>query len=191
VGDAEFAKHPIGAGPFKWTDYQQDVYVNVEAVEDHYRRVPQVKTLNCKFLTEGSTIIAMFKSGEADVVQIPFWNYPEVRNDPKLRTIWSKFTFGPSLIFYDLAFPSEPSPFHDVRVRRAASYAINRKAICEKVLHGAAEPWGDIFAPYQPGCDPNLKPTPYDPEKAKALLREAGYANVLIRPFLTVYLEIR
>lgn len=41
VGDEEFAKHPIGAGPFKWVDYQQDVFINVEAVEDHYRKIPQ------------------------------------------------------------------------------------------------------------------------------------------------------
>jgi ABC-type transport system substrate-binding protein len=59
----------------------------------------------------------------------------------------------------------------------SASYAINRKAICERLLHGAAEPWGDILAPYQPGFDPNIKPTSYDPEKAKALLKEAGYPN--------------
>jgi peptide/nickel transport system substrate-binding protein len=177
VGDAEFAKHPIGAGPFRWIDYQQDVFINVEAVEDHYRKVPQVKTLHSRCVTEEATIMAMFKSGEADIVQLSSATYPEVKNDPKLKVVWSKFVCGPSVLFFDLAFPNEPSPFHDVRVRRAVSYAINRKVICEKLLHGAAEPWGDLLAPYQPGCDPNLKPHPYDPEKAKALLKEAGYPN--------------
>jgi peptide/nickel transport system substrate-binding protein len=100
-----------------------------------------------------------------------------VKNNLELKIIWSKFTFAPTLLFCDLAFPNESSPFHDARVRRAASYAINRKVICEKVLHGAAEPWGDIFAPYEPGYNPDLKPDPYDPEKAKALLKEAGYPN--------------
>ena len=81
------------------------------------------------------------------------------------------------LSYADLAFPNEPSPFHDIRVRHATSYAINRKAICEKVLFGAAETWGDIWSPKHPGYDPNIKPVPYDPEKAKALLKEAGYPN--------------
>jgi peptide/nickel transport system substrate-binding protein len=177
VGDAEFARRPIGAGPFRWVDGQQDIFVRAEAVEGHYRKTPSVKTIQFKFMTEPTTTMAMFKAGEADIVQIPNESLPEVQNDPKYRITWSKKVFAPSLLFCDLAFPNEPSPFQDVRVRRAASYAINRKAICEKLLHGAAEPWGDILAPYQPGFDPNIKPTPYDPEKAKALLKEAGYPN--------------
>jgi peptide/nickel transport system substrate-binding protein len=177
VGNEEFAKHPIGAGPFKWIEGQQDVSVTVEAVEDHYRQVPKVKTLDCRFLTEEPTIMAMYRAGEADVVQLGLATYIELKNDPKAKVVWSKYTFGPTLVFYDLGFPNEPSPFNDIRVRRAAFMAINRKAICEKVLHGAAEPWNDLLAPYQPGARPNLKGYPYDPEKAKALLKEAGYPN--------------
>jgi peptide/nickel transport system substrate-binding protein len=177
VGDAEFAKHPIGAGPFRWMDGQQDVFVDLEAVPDHYRKVPAVKTVHIKFRVDPATLLAMFKAGEADVVKIPVSNFQEVKNDPRLRIVWSKFYYGFNLLFCDLAFPNEPSPFHDIRVRKAASLAINRKAITEKVLHGAAEPWGDIYCPNQAGFDPTIKPTPYDPEKAKALLKEAGYPN--------------
>ncbi len=177
VGDAEFARHPIGAGPFKWVDGQQDVFVDAEAVEDHYRKVPSVKTVHVKFIQEGSTIMAMLKSGEADIVQIPRENIPDVKKDPKLRIIWAKYVYAPTLAFFDLAFPDTPTPFSNMKVRQAASYAINRKAICEKVLNGSAEPWGDLFAPYHPGVDLNAKPDPYDPQKAKALLKEAGYPN--------------
>lgn len=81
MGDEEFAKHPIGAGPFRWVDYQQDVFVNAELVEDHYRKVPEVKTVQIRFVFEPATIMAMFKSGEADVVQLPILNIPEVRKD--------------------------------------------------------------------------------------------------------------
>jgi peptide/nickel transport system substrate-binding protein len=177
VGDAEFAKHPIGAGPFKWVDYQQDVFANLEAVPDHYRQVPSVKKLHYKFRVDPATLMAMFKAGEADLIRVPVSNLPELKNDPKLKVAWSKFCYGWSLLFCDEAFPNEPSPFHDIRVRRAASYAINRKAICEKLLYGSSEPWGDIYSPTHLGHDPKIKPDPYDPEKAKALLKEAGYAN--------------
>jgi len=167
VGDEEFAKHPIGAGPFKWVDYQQDVFVKAEAVEDHYRKVPYVKTLDFKFSVDPATLMAMFRSGEADIVRLPLSVYPQVKDDPKFRVVWAKYCSGPALAFADLAFPNEPSPFHDVRVRRAVSYAINRKAICEKLLHGGAEPWGDLFAPYEPGCDPILSPFPMIRKKPK------------------------
>ena len=177
VGDAEFAKRPIGAGPFKWVDYQQDVFAKVEAVEDHYRKTPNVKTIDFKFAVDDATLMAMLRAGEADVVQLPLTTYVQVKDDPKLKIVWAKYVSAPALGFADLAFPNDPSPFHDVRVRRAVSYAINRKAICEKVLHGSAEPWGDIYAPYNIGVNVDLKPDPYDPEKAKALLKEAGYPD--------------
>jgi peptide/nickel transport system substrate-binding protein len=177
VGDAEFAKHPIGTGPFRMIDFQQDVFANLEAVPDHYRKVPSIKKLHWKFRVDPATLVAMFKAGEADMIRIPVPNFPEFKNNPNFKIEWSKFYYGFSLVFLNLAFANEPSPFHDIRVRRAASYAINRKAICEKLLNGTAEPWADIYAPFQPGFNPNLKPTPYDPEKAKALLKEAGYPN--------------
>jgi peptide/nickel transport system substrate-binding protein len=177
VGDAEFAKHPIGTGPFKWVDYQQDVFVKAEAVTDHYRKTPSVSTVEFKFAVDEATIMAMFKAGEADLVGLPVATFTEVKKNPKLGIVWSRFIYVPTLLFGDLTAPDKPSPFKDVRVRQAASYAINRKGICDNILHGAAEPWGDIFAPYEPGFDPKIKPTPYDPAKAKALLKEAGYPN--------------
>jgi peptide/nickel transport system substrate-binding protein len=177
VGDAEYAKHPIGAGPFKWIDYQQDVFVKAEAVSDHYRQIPSVKKLHLKFRVDPATLMAMLKSGEADIIKVPFSNISEVKSDPKLQIVWSKNTYTEVLMYFDLAFPNEPSPFHDIGVRKAASYAINRKAICEKLIHGAAEPYADIYSPNHLGFDPTLKPTSYDPEKARALLKEAGYPN--------------
>lgn len=177
AGDAEFAKHPIGVGRFRWVDYQQDVFIRAEAVEDHYRKIPQVKTVEFEFGVDDPTLMAVFKAGEADVVQLPVTLYKEVMNDARFRVKWAKFIAAPALGFGDLAFPNESSPFHGVRVRRAISCGINRKAICEKLLQGAAEPWGDIFAPFNPGYDPNVKPFPYDPGKSKALLREAGHPN--------------
>jgi peptide/nickel transport system substrate-binding protein len=179
VGNDEFAKHPIGAGPFRWVDYKQDVYVEVEAVENHHFQTPQVKQIRFMCVPEDVTRMAMLKAGEADLIALPVRTFMEIKNDPGLRIVWSKFTNMDSLAFYDLYTPGTKSPFADLRVRRAASYAINRKAICEKVLHGASEPWGDILAPYEPGADPAIPIPAYDPEKAKALLKEAGYAQGL------------
>lgn len=175
VGDKEFAAHPIGAGPFKLVDFQQDVKIKVEAVEDHYRKPPEVKTLTVLFVAEHTTRMAMVKTGEADIVGGAPVLFTQVKSDPNLKLAWSKYTVVTPLYFCDVAFPDKPSPLLDVRVRKAISYAIDRKGICEKVLQGVPEPWGDLYAPYQPGYDPSIKADPYDPEKAKALLAEAGY----------------
>jgi peptide/nickel transport system substrate-binding protein len=177
VGDEEFAKHPIGAGPFRWVDYKQDDYVEVEAVDNHYWQTPHVKSIRFVCVPEDATRMAMLRAGEADIAALPVRTFIEVKDDPNVKIVWSKFTHMDTLGFADLAFPKDRTPFFDVRVRRAASYAVNRKLICEKVLHGASEPWGDIYPPYMPGYDPKIPIPTYDPEKAKFLLKEAGYPN--------------
>ena len=175
VGDKGFADKPIGAGPFKWVNYKQDEWFKLEAVTNHYRKSPEFNTIKFLCVPEHSTRLAMLKSGEADIVNLIAPQVPEVKAEPNLRIILAKYLAGVSLGFADLAFPQEPSPFHDIRVRKAASLAIDRKTICEKILFGCAEPLGEAIPPVALGFDPSIKPDPYGPEAAKALLAEAGY----------------
>ena len=177
VGDKGFAEKPVGAGPFKWVEYEQDVYWKVAAVADHYRKTPEIKTLKCIYVPDHSTRLAMLQSGEADIVALIPPHVPVVESDPNLRVVYSKYPVLQTLSFADLVDPDTPSPFHDLRVRKAASLAVNRKAICEKVLYGSAEPYGEILAPITLGYDASIEPDPYDVTAAKALLAEAGYAK--------------
>jgi len=163
VGDAGFAKNPIGAGPFRFVDYKQDVFYKVEAFTDHYRKVPNVKTVVYTNVQEDMTRISQLKTGEVDIVKLPYATFWQVAKDPNIRIQFSKFAYLATLAFYDLPFPKEPSPFHDIRVRKATSLAINRELICKKVMHGLDTPWGDMLAPYHAGYDPGIKPPPYDP----------------------------
>ncbi len=177
VGDKGFAKNPIGAGPFKMVDMKQDRQINVVARTEHYRKIPSVKEVSLKYVPENATRLSILQAGEADIVMIPHAHIDTVRKNPDLRIAWSKYGNMRTLIFSQLAFPDEPSPWHDIRVRKAAAYAINTKVIAENVYKGAAIADGNIVAPYHPGYDPSIKPHPYDPEKAKKLLTEAGYPN--------------
>jgi peptide/nickel transport system substrate-binding protein len=177
VGDDGFAKKPIGAGNFKWVDYEQDQWYLLEAVKDHHRKIPEIKTLKFVFVPEPSTRLAMLRAGEVDIAHLSPPHVPLVKADPNLRVDYSRAIQGTVLAYADLAFPKEPSPFHDIRVRKAASLAIDRAAICEKVLFGLSELWGDTISPITLGADPTIKPDPYDPEQAKKLLAEAGYPN--------------
>ena len=177
LGDAEFAKNPMGAGPYKFIKYKQDIFFDVVARDEHYRKVPHVKYLHYMIVSEAATRLAMLQTGEGDVVGIVAAHIPVVEKDPNCRLGWSKYTYLRNICFYACAFPDEPSPLHDIRVRKAVAYAINKKAICKHVLLNTGEPWSGCLAPYHAGFDPTAKPTPYDPEKARALLKEAGYAK--------------
>jgi peptide/nickel transport system substrate-binding protein len=177
VGDAGFADKPIGSGPFKWVDYKQDQFMTMEAVPNHHRKSPEFKTLKIVYVEDNSTRLAMLKAGEADIIALTGAHIPQIKADPNLKLIQIKHTIGQTLGYADLPFPEEKSPFQDIRVREAASLAIDRKGICDKILFGGAEPYGEVISPYSMGWDPNVKPDPYNPERAKKLLAEAGYPN--------------
>ena len=177
VGDVEFAKKPIGAGPFKVLDIKQDVHVKVEAVNNHFRKTPNVKYLNDLHIAESATRFAMLKAGEADLSWADPPTYQACVKDPTLTIAMSKYTYMRTIAFYDLGFPDEKSPFRDLRVRQAVAHAIDYKGITKYVLHGTAEPVADILPPYGIGFDPSIKGYEYNIKKAKALLKEAGYPN--------------
>jgi peptide/nickel transport system substrate-binding protein len=177
VGDDGFADKPIGAGPFKWVDYKQDQWLKVKAVKTHYRKVPEIKSLKFIYAPNASTRLAMLKAGEVDIAELISPQIPQVESDPNLRVVLGKYRQGFVLAYADLAKRKGPSPFYDIRVRKAASLAIDRKTICDKILFGNAEPYGEVLSPVTLGYDSSIKPDPYDPETAKALLTEAGYAD--------------
>jgi peptide/nickel transport system substrate-binding protein len=177
VGEDEFAAKPVGSGPFRWLEYKQDQYWKIEALPKHHRQAPGFKTMTIMYVPDHSTRLSMLRAGEADIAVLAGPHIPVVKSDPNLNYVQVNHTVGISLTYCDMANPERKSPLQDIRVRKAISMAIDRATICEKILYGGASPWGEVLCPYNLGYDPNVKPDPYDPEKAKALLAEAGYAN--------------
>ncbi|MBL7176749.1 MAG: ABC transporter substrate-binding protein [Desulfobacteraceae bacterium] len=175
IGDKALLDRPIGCGPFKLVKFNYNAWIEAEAVPDHYRKPPEIKNIRLAFVAENATRMAMLKTGEADIITLSGTQLPEIKTDPKLRLVTSPYAYLDAFEFYDY-HNKTPGPFDDIRVRQAADYAIDRKAICDKVLNGAAQPYRGILAPYHAGFNPALeKPTKYNPEKAKKLLIEAGY----------------
>jgi peptide/nickel transport system substrate-binding protein len=177
VGDQAFSEKPVGTGPFQWLEYKQDVFFKLGAVQNHFRKTPEIKTLTVRFVPDATTRLAMLKAGEAEIVQLDAASIPIVKSDRNLKPFFIKHTQGFGLWFCDLVTPDKPSPFHDVRVREAASLAIDRAIICEKILFGGAEPVKDFMAPLTMGYSPTAIVDSYKPEKAKALMASAGYSD--------------
>ena len=177
VGDEGFAKMSLGAGPFKLVKFEENIRWEAEAVADHYRHPPEIKTFVELIVPEDSTRLAMLKTGEADIAHIRGVLIQGVKDDPNLKLVMNRHTYLQTICFYDLEKPEVPSPWHDRRVRLALDYAIDRETICNVIGFGQCVPWAGCLAPYHAGYDPNLKPVPYNPEMAKKLLAEAGYPN--------------
>lgn len=175
VGDDGFKKHPIGAGPYKFVSHSPGVELVLEAQESYWRQVPHVKRLVFKSVPEATTRLAMLIKGEADIVYtLPGELAEQVRQDKRLTL---QVNYPPTPFWLDFPSKWDPkSPWHDRRVRLAANYAIDKQAINEAETLGFSKLTGSIVPHRLPYALP-LEPYPYDPTKAKALLKEAGYAN--------------
>src|SRR5437867_7860276 len=175
VGDDGFKKHPVGLGPYRFVSHTPGVELVMEAFEDYWRKVPHVKRLVYKSVPEATTRLAMLKKGEVDLAYLlDAPQAQEVKRDP---TLTLAFSGGIGTFFLDFFDQWDPkSPWHDRRVRQAASYAMDRRSLSEAETLGASKPAGNIVPRNFEFALP-LEPDPYDPVKAKQLLVEAGYPN--------------
>ena len=177
VGDDGFRKHPIGAGPYKFVSFTPGVELVLEAFEGYWRKTPSVKRLVLKVIQEEATRLAALKNGEVDIVySIRGELAEEARKTPGI-TLKPVVLAGP----FWLAFVDQwdaKSPWHDERVRKAASLAIDRENINKALTLGYSKLTGsvipDSFAYYWKPPKPV-----YDPAQAKKLLAAAGHANGL------------
>jgi len=173
VGDDGFKKHPIGAGPYKFVSQKEGIELVLEAYAGYWRKPPHVKTLILRSVPEDATRLAMLKTGEADIAYAMMGEMAEeVQRDPKLRLAHSE---GKGIFFIIFNEQGDPkSPWHDLRVRQALNYAIDRQALSEQQTLGASPPAGNIVPRAFEFALP-IEAYPYDPGKAKQLLTEAGY----------------
>jgi peptide/nickel transport system substrate-binding protein len=175
VGDDGFIKHPIGAGPYKFVSSKPGVEVELEAYTGYWRRVPNVKTLMMKSVPESTTRAVMLKTGEADISYVLDGPDAEaIQKDPRMQVVASKH----ASIFW-IEFTEQwdaKSPWHDKRLRLAVNLALDRKRINEAACLGFCPPAG-VIVPRVMDFALQVEPLPYDPQKAKQLLAEAGYAG--------------
>src|SRR3989454_4803328 len=175
VGKDGFLKHPIGLGPYKFVSNTPGIELVMEAYEGYWRKMPSVKRIVYKSVPESTTRLAMVKRGEVDVAYLlDAPQAEEVKRDPTLKLAFSGGIGTFYLDFFDQWDPK--SPWHDRRVRLAASYALDRKSLSEAETVGASRPTGNVIPRKFEFALP-IEPPLYDPAKAKQLLAEAGYPN--------------
>ena len=175
VGDEGFSKAPIGAGPYRFVSVTPGVEMVLEAFDGYWRKAPSVKRLVFKSVPEETTRAAALKRGEVDIAY--FLNGPvaqDIRRTPGLKLTAARTNAVFFLDFVDQWNPK--SPWHDQRVRLAASLAVDRKAINEAESLGFSGLTGNIVPRHMEFALP-IDPHPYDPKRAKQLLVEAGYPN--------------
>ena len=169
---AEFSKKPSGTGPFRITKVVPGQYAEMTRNETYWdkARIPKLDKLVVYPMPESTTRVAALRSGQVDWIEVP---PPDAI--PSLRQAGFQISLWPYPHTYPYAFNClEGSPFADVRVRRAMNYAVDREGLV-KLLNGSAKPAAGLYPPDDPIFGNPANKYTFDPDRAKALLKEAGY----------------
>lgn len=190
--DFNNGKNAIGTGPFRLGAYRPGDRAELVRNDAYWGRKPHWQTVAYRFIPNDGARVAALLAGDVALIEaVPTTEVARLRKDPKLsvvetssnrivflwfdrsRTGATPFVKGPN------GEELDKNPFHDLRVRQALSMAINRPAIVERVMENAAIASGQYLPPGSYSYVPGLNPPGFDPQKAKALLAEAGYPNGL------------
>ncbi len=175
VGDEGFKKAPIGAGPYKFVSFTPGLELAMDAFDQYWRKKPSVPHLHFKVIPDESTRLAALKRGEIDIAYSIRGELAEEIERTKGLSLKPTVIQAPFWLYFADQWDAN-SPWHDARVRLAASLAIDRKSINQALTLGHSRVTGSIvpdnFEYYWQPPEPI-----YDPAKAKKLLAEAGHPN--------------
>lgn len=165
----EASRHPVGTGPYRFAEWKSGEYIALERNPDYFGEQPYYDRLVWRFVPEALTRVAMLESGEVDVVvAVPALEIPRLQDNPGI-------TVEPVELNRNMyiAINCQRPFLDDKRVRQALNYAVDKEAIIDGILRGLGKKEDS------PMCSPawGYRPTgeyPYDPDKARQLLAEAG-----------------
>ncbi|SEB65398.1 peptide/nickel transport system substrate-binding protein [Nitratireductor aquibiodomus] len=178
VGPKGFGQKPIGTGQFLLTEWSKDDRIVMDLNPDYWGEPPKgFDKLVWKTVPEANARAAGLKTGEYDLaIAIPVIDAIEIENLDGVDIYSGDVSRVFQLTLSSL--PQHEGPVQDKRVRQALNYAIDKQAIIDALYYGKAKLLnGQVILPSQPGYDPEMRDYPHDPEKAKALLAEAGYPD--------------
>jgi peptide/nickel transport system substrate-binding protein len=169
LGPEGFSRAPVGTGPFAVVSWVPGK-ITLKAFKDSWRK-PQVDRLEILAIPETAGRLQALLSGQVDV---SMGLGPELR--PTIEAGGGRLQAGNRGVIYVLGFQTmKGGPLADARVRRAFNYAVDKQRLVDTFLDGAVKVASQGAVSTAFGFNPDVKPYPYDPAKAKALLKEAGY----------------
>ncbi|MFT3689091.1 ABC transporter substrate-binding protein [Paenirhodobacter sp.] len=173
---AALATHPVGTGPFRFAEWARGDHVTLTAWPGYWGAKPALHSATFRFISDPTAAFAAVMAGDVDA--FPSYPAPETlaqfEADPRFKVMVGT-TEGETLLAMN------NRKLTDVRVREAIAHALNRQEIIDGAMYGYGTPIGTHFAPHHPDYIDLTALSAYDPEKAKALLAEAGVTDLTLR----------
>jgi len=170
----DFATNPVGTGPFRFVEWRKGEKLVMEANPDYWGGPAKLKQVIYYPIAEDATRMAAVRTGEVDIADgVPPEEISSLKAEPHLEVFKTLSNDNVCIRTY----VEGDAPRCDPRVRKAMLMAIDREAIVSTILQGVGAAARSVVSSALPFFNPNLEPYPYDPERAKALLAEAGYPD--------------
>ncbi|HYK73742.1 MAG TPA: peptide-binding protein [Pseudoneobacillus sp.] len=174
LGTHEFnTKNPIGTGPFKFVEWKEGEYVKVEAFDEYFEGRPYLDTVTYKIVGDPNSAIAQLQAGDVNFfAKVPPQDFKTVKEFPGLKMV-----DGQALAYTYLGYNQKKDMFKDKKVRQALTMAIDRQTIVDQVMDGDGAVAHVPESPLSWAYNEDVPKFDYDPEKAKQLLKEAGWED--------------
>jgi peptide/nickel transport system substrate-binding protein len=175
------SRNPVGAGPFRLTDWVRGERIVLERNEGYWGKRPTVGKIIFQIIPETATRVAMLRAGQLDIAYSPTpADVPALEADPNINVFRPLST---RMIF--MGMNTQKGFTKDKRIRQAFNYAVDKEAIAQKLMFGVAEPLDAPLPPSIFGHARMEKQYDYDPEKAKALLKDANFPQDAVIKMIT------
>jgi len=172
----DFSNQPVGTGPFILEKWQHDNQVILKRNQNYFDKAPEIATLIYRIIPEDAQAVALFETGALDILEIPRPELNRFQTDPKFK---DQVIEQQELNSYYLGLNCSRPPLDNITVRCAISHAIDKHKIVEKLFNNRVT---ESYGPIPPGIRGYSLPKeryPYDPNRAKALLKKAGFEKGL------------
>ena len=168
-----FNRNPVGTGPYRFEEWTPQQSIVITANDDYFLGRPNLDRVVLKIVPDRTNLITQVKTGEIDL----YPKFPPHAFEDLSSTKGLKVLRVPSRVYYYLGWQGENPLFADREVRRALTMAIDRESLVSSLLYGSGRVIHGPILPFLWAWDPDVPAIPYDPEKAKQMLAEAGWVD--------------
>lgn len=176
LNKADFSRHPIGTGPYKFKSWNTQESIELVSNHEYFEGRPCIDRYIYRIIPDEATIFLELQTQGVDSTGLTPLQFTRQTDNKFFKTNYRKFkypSFGYAYLGYNLKDPK----FKDKAVRQALNYAVNKDEIIDTIFFGLARVATGPFMPDSWAYDKDVKPTPYEPVKARELLKESGWTD--------------
>ncbi|MCA1979909.1 MAG: peptide-binding protein [Calditerrivibrio sp.] len=176
IAQSELQRHPVGTGPYRFKEWRSGNQITLEAFDEYFEGRPNIDRYTMKIIPDTATMFLELLNQNVDIMGLSPMQYAKQTSNPRFIENYNKYSYLSNSYTY-VGYNLKNKLLQDKRVRQALSYATPKDDIIKGVVFGLGEPSYSPFKPGTPWYTDNLTKYEFNLEKARQLLKEAGFED--------------